>query len=90
MKNKINLLEKASNEKNIRDLYRGISQFKKCHQLTTNLVKDENRDLLAGSHNIFGRWENCLCYLLNILVINSVRHSEIHTSEILVLVPYSF
>jgi len=33
--------------------YRGINEFKKGYQPRTNLVKDENGDLLAGSHTIF-------------------------------------
>jgi hypothetical protein len=44
-----------SKNKNIRDLYRGISEFKRGYQLSNNLVKDENGDLLADSHNILDR-----------------------------------
>jgi hypothetical protein len=40
-----------SKNKNIRDLYRGINDFKKGYQPRSNLVKDENGDLLADSHN---------------------------------------
>jgi hypothetical protein len=38
-----------SKTKNIRDLYRGINDFKKGHQLRNNLINDENGDLLADS-----------------------------------------
>jgi hypothetical protein len=38
---------------NIRDLHRGINKFKKCSQTRTNLVEDENGDVLADSNNIF-------------------------------------
>jgi hypothetical protein len=41
-----------SKNKNIGDLYRGINEFKNGYQLRTNLVKDENGDLTADSHNI--------------------------------------
>jgi hypothetical protein len=41
-----------SKNKNIRDLHRGIYEFKKGYQPRTNLVKVENGDLLADSHNI--------------------------------------
>jgi hypothetical protein len=34
---------------NIRDLYRGINEFKKGYQPRRNLVKDENGDLLADT-----------------------------------------
>jgi hypothetical protein len=47
-----------SKNKNIRDLYRGINEFKKGYQPRSNLVKDENGDLLAGPHNILNRWKN--------------------------------
>jgi len=38
--------------KNIRDLYRGISDFKKGYQPRTNTVKGEKGDLVADSHSI--------------------------------------
>jgi hypothetical protein len=41
-----------SKNKNIRDLHRGINAFKRGYQPRNNLVKDENGDLLADSHNI--------------------------------------
>jgi len=44
--------------KNIRDLYRGINDFKKGYQPRTNVVKDEKGDLVAVSHSILARWRN--------------------------------
>jgi hypothetical protein len=41
LKDRINVLESYSKNKNIRDLYRGINEFKKGYQPITNLVKDE-------------------------------------------------
>jgi hypothetical protein len=41
-----------SKTKNIRDLYRGIYEFKRGYQPRNDLVKDENGDLLAESLNI--------------------------------------
>jgi chemotaxis methyl-accepting protein methylase len=52
LKDKINELARNSKNKNIRDLYRGINEFKRCYQPRNNLVKDENSDLFADSHNI--------------------------------------
>jgi hypothetical protein len=56
-KKKEYLKEKKINEpttngknKNIRDLYRGISDFKRGYQPRRNLVKDENGHLLAVSN----------------------------------------
>jgi hypothetical protein len=47
-----------SKNKNIRDLYRGINEFKRGYQPRNNLVKDENSDLLADSHSILSSWKN--------------------------------
>jgi hypothetical protein len=55
LKNKINELATNSKNKNIRDLYRGMSEFKRGYHPRNNLVKDENSDFLADSHNILSR-----------------------------------
>jgi hypothetical protein len=47
-----------SKNNNIRDLYRGINEFKKGFQLRSNLVKDANGDLLSDSHSLLSRWKN--------------------------------
>jgi hypothetical protein len=52
LKDKIDEPAKNSKNKNIRELYTGINDFR------NNLVKDENGDLLADSHNILNRWKN--------------------------------
>jgi hypothetical protein len=49
LKDKINELETNSKNRNIRDHYRGINEFKRRYQPRNNLVKDENCDLLAES-----------------------------------------
>jgi hypothetical protein len=58
LKDKINELVTNSKNNNIRDMYGGISEFKRGYQPRGNLVKDENGDLLADSHNILNRWKN--------------------------------
>jgi hypothetical protein len=45
LKDKINEIELNSKNRGIRDLYRGITEFKKGYQPKTNLVKDERGDL---------------------------------------------
>jgi hypothetical protein len=65
LKAKIEELETNSKIKNIRDLYRGINDFKKGYQPRTNIVKDEKRDLVADSHNILARWRKYFSQLLN-------------------------
>jgi hypothetical protein len=52
LKGKINELSTNSKNKNIRDLCRGINEFKRGYLPTSSSVNDENNDLLADSHNI--------------------------------------
>jgi prefoldin subunit 5 len=49
LKDKINDLARNSKKKNIKDLYKGINEFKSDHQQRNNFVKDEVGDLLADS-----------------------------------------
>ena len=58
MKGKIEKIETSSKIKNVRDLYRGINDFKKGYQPRNTVVKDENGDLVADSHSIMARWRN--------------------------------
>jgi hypothetical protein len=46
-----------SKNKNIRDLYSGINDFKGGCRPRNYLVKDENGDMLADSSNIINRWK---------------------------------
>jgi hypothetical protein len=66
---------------NIRDLYRGINEFKKGYQPRTNLVKDERGDLVADSHKILSRWKNYFCELLNVHGAAGVKQTEMYTAE---------
>jgi hypothetical protein len=70
--------------KNIRELYRGITEFKRGYQPRTNLAKDEMEDLFADYHNISNRWMNYSSQLLNIHGVNYVRQTEIYMIEPLV------
>ncbi|PNF25074.1 hypothetical protein B7P43_G02032, partial [Cryptotermes secundus] len=90
LKDKIDELAMNSKNKNIRDLYRGINDFKRGYQPVSNLVKDENGDLLADSHNILNRWRNYFSQLLNIDKVNDVRQIEILRTEPLVPDPSPF
>jgi hypothetical protein len=49
--------ELATNSKIIKDLYRGMNEFKREHQPRSNLVQDENSDLLADSNNVLNSWK---------------------------------
>jgi hypothetical protein len=62
-----------SKNKNIRELYRGINEFKRGYQPRSNLVRDENGDLLAESNNTVNRWKSYLSQLLNVQNVSDVR-----------------
>jgi hypothetical protein len=81
LKDKIKELESNSKNKNIRDLYGGINEFKNGYQTITNLVKNERGDLLAGAHNILHSWKNYFCQLLTVYGVGGVRQIEMHTAE---------
>ena len=66
---------------NIRELYRGISDFKKGYQPRCNIVKDEKGDLVADFHSIVVRWRNCFSQLLNVHGVKDVGQAEIHIAE---------
>jgi len=73
--------------KNIRDLYRGISDFKKGYRTITNIVEDKKGDLVTNSYSILVRWRNHYLQLLNAHGVNDVKQTEIHTAEPLVSEP---
>jgi hypothetical protein len=83
LKDKINELETNSKNKNIRDLYRGINEFKRGYQPRNNLMKHENRDLLVDSHSILNKEKNYFSQLLNVHNVSDVRQI-VHTAEPLV------
>jgi hypothetical protein len=64
LKDKINELETNNKNKNIRDLYRGISEFKNGYQLRSNITKGENGNLLADPQRVLNRWKNFVSQLL--------------------------
>jgi hypothetical protein len=51
LKDKINELATDRKKKNMRDLYKGINEFKTGYQPGSNLVKDENGHLHADKTN---------------------------------------
>jgi hypothetical protein len=60
LKDKINNIELNNKNKNIRELYTGITEFKKAYQPKFNLVKDERGDLADTQKNL-SRWKNYFC-----------------------------
>jgi hypothetical protein len=87
LKGRINELETNNKNKNIRDLYRGINEFKKGYQPRINIIKDENGNLLADPQNTLNRWKIFFNQVLNVHVVHDVRQMVIHTAEPLVPEP---
>jgi hypothetical protein len=73
LKDALGELATNSKNKNIRVMYRGITEFKRGYQPRSNLMKDENGDLLADSHNVLSRWKNFFSQLLNVHRVSDVR-----------------
>ena len=84
---RVKIEELETNSKNIRDLYRGISDFKKGYQPRCNIVKDEKGDLVADSHSIVARWRNYFSQLFSVDAVKDVGQADIHTAEPLVPEP---
>jgi sorting nexin-29 len=87
LKGKINEPETNNKNKNIRDLYRGINEFKKGYQRRINIIKDENGNLIADPQNVLNRWKNFFNQVLNVRGIHDVKQIDIHTAELLVPEP---
>jgi hypothetical protein len=66
LEDNINELAMNSKNNNVRDLYRGINEFKRGYQPRGNLVKDENGALLVDSNTIVNSWKSYFSQLLNV------------------------
>ena len=76
LKAKIYELEINSKIKNIRDSFRGLSDFKKGYQPGTNIVKDEKGHLVTDCHSILIKRRSYFSQLLNAHGVNDVRRSK--------------
>ena len=59
LKGKLSEIDTNSKNKNIRDLYKGIKDFKKGYQAMVNVIKNENEELLADSNSILKTITKC-------------------------------
>jgi len=84
---RIEELETNSKNKNIRDLYRGINDFKMGYQPRCYIVKDEKCDLVADSHSIVARRRKYFSQLFNVHGVKEDGQAEIHTAEPIVPEP---
>jgi hypothetical protein len=73
LKAEIDELETYCMIKNIRDLYRDISDFKKGYQPRNNIVRDKKGDLVTETHGIVARWRNHFSHLLKVQGLSEVR-----------------
>jgi len=80
-------IETNNKTQTIRDLYRGISDFKKGYQPRCNIVKDEKDDLVADSHGNVAGWRNYFSQLFNVHGVKDVGQAEMNTAELLVPEP---
>jgi hypothetical protein len=84
LKGKINELGTNNKNKNIRDLYRGINEFKRGCQPRINIIKDGNGNLFADPQSVLNRWKNFFNQVLNIHGFHDVRQMDIHMANPLV------
>jgi hypothetical protein len=87
LKGKINELETNNKNKNIRDLYRDIYEYKKGYQPRINIIKDENGNLLSDPQSVLNRWKHFFNRVLNVHGVHDVKQMDIHMAEPLVPEP---
>jgi hypothetical protein len=81
LKGKINELETNNKNKNIRDFYRGINEFRKGYQPKINIIKDDNGNLLADPQNVLNKWKNFFNQVLNVHGVHEVTQMDTHMAE---------
>jgi hypothetical protein len=82
MKAKIDAHENKSKIKNIRDLYRGISDLKKVYQTITNTVQNKLGDLVTDSHSILARWRKHFSQLFIVHGVSGIRQNHLCLSRV--------
>ena len=74
---KVNKLEENSKNKNIREMYKGINEFKKGYQPRAYVIKKHNGTIVVDTTSIVSRWEQFFSNLLNVNKSTSHEGSEI-------------
>ncbi|PSN35187.1 hypothetical protein C0J52_22574 [Blattella germanica] len=87
LKEKINDLEINAKNRNIRELYQGIRIERKGFQARTNIIKNENGNMLADAKSILNRWGNFFNQLLNVHGEEEIEENNVQTAEVLVEEP---
>ena len=86
--NSIDKLEENSKNKNIREMYKGINEFKKGYQPRAYVIKKHDGTILADTTSVLSRWEQFFSNLLNVKVLatKGVKYTlQSQTSQSLVL-----
>jgi hypothetical protein len=65
-------------------LVQGKNDFKQGYQTRTNILKDEEGDLVRDCHSILVRRRNTFSWLLYMHGVNNVRQRKLYTAEPLV------
>jgi hypothetical protein len=81
MEDKISELGTNNKNENIRDLYRGINEFKKGYQPRINIIKDEGANLHAHPHSVLNSSKNLFNQELNVHWVHDVKQMNIHMAE---------
>ena len=63
---KVNKLEENSKNKNIREMYKGINEFKKGYHPRAYVIKKDDGTIIADTSSILSRWEQFFSNLLNV------------------------
>jgi hypothetical protein len=77
LRGKINELGTNNKNKNIRDFYRGINEFKKDYLPRINIIKDENGNLLVDHQSVLNRLKNFFNKVLNVRGVHNDRQKDI-------------
>jgi hypothetical protein len=73
LQSKIDELATNGKLKNIRNWYRGISDYKKGYQCVTNLAKDGKSDFVTDCNSILCRWRSHISQLFDVHGVSYFR-----------------
>ena len=64
--------------------------YQNLYQVRTNIVKDEEGDLVTDIYSILSKWRNNLSQLLSVHEVKVIRQLEVQTAEPRVPEPTAF
>ena len=77
MKAKINKLTENRTNKNIREMYKGINEFKNGYQPRTYVIEKDDCTIVADTSSILSRQKQFYSNLLNVNQCTNLEESEI-------------